>query len=588
MNKKIILLPACLLLLASCGGGNEKPSIQPSVSPIPSVPSVVPPSTPDTPSVDPSTPVDPGTPASRHADYLAICNTDNQQTTTIRVKVLGFQSYPDSESANFYFQEDKYGYFINNIPKSEIEVGKSYEITAQNYYGSKAKTYPCLQYNSSNWECTEIADVATTQYVIGDTTTDKTSQEYIDGQYSYITLGNKVATVSAVNLTSGYPSFSFTLDGDTSGTTYKWNSNNGLAEWDAIIAKLGDLEVGDKLHKIEGGWGGNYSGATATDIMGSSFEQVGANPESISVSGQASIQQYQERQLVATPVPTHSIGNVVWSSSNESVATVDQNGVVTGVSLGTTTITVKNDQFATITDSMTLTVTEPIAPTSITIEGSTEVIIGRTATYSVSAVTPTDANQDITWASSNSSVASIDEDGILTALAVGTTQITAVSVLDDTIVSNSITVTVNPVNLPITGVINDAIPTGWKYITNNPSYPNPGYYGDGGLKLNFLNMGIESPQFVTSNSVTVGVVINAFYENSKSQSSDDAPILVVGLNAAGEEVARGEIETLVEDQLCSVTITGTEICVIKVTYQNWYYNGTKCCNIDLGSVSVSA
>ena len=112
MNKKIILLPAALLLLASCGPvdpNTEMPSIAPSVSLEPSpVPSVVPPSVPETPSTTPSTPEDTSTPAARHAAYLAICNTDESATTTIRVKVLGYQKYPDNTTGNFYFQEDKY------------------------------------------------------------------------------------------------------------------------------------------------------------------------------------------------------------------------------------------------------------------------------------------------------------------------------------------------------------------------------------------------------------------------------------------------------------------------------------------------
>jgi hypothetical protein len=39
------------------------------------------------------------------------------------------------------------------------------------------------------------------------------------------------------------------------------------------------------------------------------------------------------------------------------------------------------------------------------------------------------------------------------------------------------------------------IPQGWRYVTNNPQFPNPEFYAATGLKLNFVNMGLESPVF---------------------------------------------------------------------------------------------
>ena len=53
-------------------------------------------------------------------------------------------------------------------------------------------------------------------------------------------------------------------------------------------------------------------------------------------------------------------------------------------------------------------------------------------------------------------------------------------------------------------VVDGEIPGGWTYITNNPEYPNPEFYSDGGLKLNYANQAILSPIF-ENDYTTIGL-----------------------------------------------------------------------------------
>jgi len=46
----------------------------------------------------------------------------------------------------------------------------------------------------------------------------------------------------------------------------------------------------------------------------------------------------------------------IWTSSDENVATIDEQGFITSIIAGTTTITVTSDDDATVTDSFVLTV----------------------------------------------------------------------------------------------------------------------------------------------------------------------------------------------------------------------------------------
>lgn len=74
--------------------------------------------------------------------------------------------------------------------------------------------------------------------------------------------------------------------------------------------------------------------------------------------------------------------------------------------------------------------------------------------------------------------------------------------------------------------INNSIPTGWTYISNDPvGYPDPGYYGNGGLKMNFIGIGITSPVLdKTYHTVKLSGVLNT---NTKT-GDPTALSLVVG------------------------------------------------------------
>ena len=67
----------------------------------------------------------------------------------------------------------------------------------------------------------------------------------------------------------------------------------------------------------------------------------------------------QTETLTATVLPENAtVKKLNWSSSDESIATVDENGVVTGVSEGTATITVTTTDGTGLSDSCTVTVVE--------------------------------------------------------------------------------------------------------------------------------------------------------------------------------------------------------------------------------------
>ena len=158
----------------------------------------------------------------------------------------------------------------------------------------------------------------------------------------------------------------------------------------------------------------------------------------------ATLKANQTVSLTATVTPSTATNKKVsWKSSDESVAAVSSDGVVTAFKVGTTNIT------ATTTDGTNLSATcqvtvEATLATGISLNKKAvtlEVDDNETLTVTV---TPSDAsNKKVNWKSSNTSVATVSSTGVVTAKAVGTANITATTT-DGTSLSATCKVTVEP------------------------------------------------------------------------------------------------------------------------------------------------
>ena len=133
---------------------------------------------------------------------------------------------------------------------------------------------------------------------------------------------------------------------------------------------------------------------------------------------------------------------VVWTTDDEAVATVDENGVVTAVAMGETMISALASGFraqcrVTVPDNTVYVESVSLDETALTME------IGDRQTL-VATVTPTDATDpSVKWSSDNTAVATVSEKtGEITAVAGGTANITATAVLAKGTVSASCAVTV--------------------------------------------------------------------------------------------------------------------------------------------------
>ena len=190
------------------------------------------------------------------------------------------------------------------------------------------------------------------------------------------------------------------------------------------------------------------SGSAAITVTSVPVASVAVSPAS------ASVQTGQAVQLTATPKDANgnplSGRTIVWMSSNTAAATVNTSGRVTGVAAGSATITATSEGKS---GTAAITVTAPPAPAPVATvavsPASASVAAGQAV--QLSAVTKDSAGtvltgRTVTWASSNSGIASVSGSGFVTGVTVGAATITATS--EGKSGTAAITVTAPP---PVTG-----------------------------------------------------------------------------------------------------------------------------------------
>ncbi|MYA77808.1 MAG: hypothetical protein F4132_03860 [Gemmatimonadetes bacterium] len=139
---------------------------------------------------------------------------------------------------------------------------------------------------------------------------------------------------------------------------------------------------------------------------------------------------------------------ITWSSGDEAVATVDGNGLVTAVSDGMAEITARSGS---LSANATITVASPV-PTTITLEPAAHTFGAIGDTLQLTAVVldqRENAMMDVTltWSSGDEAVATVDENGLVTAVDNGMAEITAQA--GDAMGTAAISVSQVPANISI-------------------------------------------------------------------------------------------------------------------------------------------
>jgi hypothetical protein len=172
------------------------------------------------------------------------------------------------------------------------------------------------------------------------------------------------------------------------------------------------------------------------------LEEISVTPTSYTI-GIDDTRQFTATGLYSDGSILNITSDVIWQSLDEGVATIDQEGLATGVAEGTARITATQGEVSSNEATLIVTATPPeldsitVSPSNATIE------VGLSQPFTATGHYTDESTSDLTstavWVSSDNDVAIIDSSGRATGLSAGTTHITATQ---DEITSNQATLEV--------------------------------------------------------------------------------------------------------------------------------------------------
>jgi len=331
-----------------------------------------------------------------------------------------------------------------------------------------------------------------------------------------------VITASALVLGGGIAA-AFLLIGNRNKPSDKPSESNGIPENVATVSpENGILDV------------------DPNEILNKDFSRIRLNMkeatliEGDTVSLSAEIENVEKKDF-----------NFEWTSDDEKIASVDENGVVTAVGKGTTKITVSMQKEKA---SCTVTVLRPVK--SISLDHSEAVLRPMQTITLNAAIEPSDAyDQSVTWSSSDTNIVTV-KDGKLTALKLGRAVITAksnngktasctvivpglqkISIQESELsLDTGISYTFDDITL--SGVETDRLTDNEKKVTLTSSAPN--IVEVNGISINAVNPGTATITLSLPNGISTTCKVTV----------KEVPIASIKLNKTAITLEQGASETL--------------------------------------------
>ena len=208
-------------------------------------------------------------------------------------------------------------------------------------------------------------------------------------------------------------------------TTASWTSSNTSVATVKINTGLA-MGVAQGIATIAAA-SGTISGSATLTVTAAVLTSLSVTPNAPSVAA-GNAQQFTATGTYSNGTTQNVTSTSTWTSSANSVATITNGGLATGVAPGTATITATSGA---ISGSATITVT-PAVLTSLSVTPATaSVALGTTQQFTATGTYSNGSTQNLTstakWNSSATSVATVNSGGLATSVTQGTASISAKS-----------------------------------------------------------------------------------------------------------------------------------------------------------------
>ncbi len=287
--------------------------------------------------------------------------------------------------------------------------------------------YTQIENNSATWTSsnTNVATISSDGVLNALNVGTTTIRAQVGDAYEEyeITIQDEPILVESIRLNKS----SFTLmegDTDTINATYSPFNAEDIPVYNIADPSIISISSNGTITALK-------AGTTTINVHSSNVSvtaTVTVNPkpvpvESIDIDDTLILEKGEQRQINVTILPENATNKTInWASTDTTVATVSSTGIVTAKKKGTATIMATTNNGKTALCSVTVT---EIPVTGITLSRtSANLVVGQSVPISATVLPINAVNKEITWTSSDSSIASI-EDNIITANSVGTATITA-------------------------------------------------------------------------------------------------------------------------------------------------------------------
>ena len=307
--------------------------------------------------------------------------------------------------------------------------------------GNETLTATVLPEDATNQNVTwksdkpEIATVdangKVTAVKVGEATITVTTED--GGKTATCKVTVKTATIAVTGVTLNKTATSLLVGGSETltATVAPAEATNKKVIWKSDKPEIATVDANGKVTAVKAG---EATITVTTEDGGKTATcKVTVKPNLVSEITLAALAIYvgESKAVTATVKPDDATNKeLTWKSSDESIATVDATGKVTGVKIGTTTITATARDGSGVSGSCTVTVLSHVKKVTVTPANLT---LGKNKSYTLTATVDAQPGTDtgVTWTSSDTTIATVDATGKVTATdKVGTVTITATSKAD--------------------------------------------------------------------------------------------------------------------------------------------------------------
>ena len=318
---------------------------------------------------------------------------------------------------------------ILNATSIELEEGDSYVLTATvSPSGAENKT---VMWTSSNASVVTVSDGVVTACKEGKANITATTDDGGKTATCEVLVRPKQISVTGIKLDLTSAEMTEGNELQLNVTIIPENATNKNVTWTTSSSSVASVSDG-KVTALKAGNAtiiatSKDGGKTAACEIVVSAKEYAVTSVTLDRTS-AELTEGDELTLTATVNPENATNkNVTWSSSNPSVATVS-NGKVTALKAGSATIIVSSEDGGKTATCEIRVNTKTVSVTSVTLDRtSAELTVGDELTLTATVNPENATNKNVTWSSSNPSVATISN-GKVTALKAGSATIIVSSV----------------------------------------------------------------------------------------------------------------------------------------------------------------